>query len=48
MAYIIATEGYAQSIGSPNISYTFNLGCTKSKAIALGCGVLGNYTYVMM
>ena len=44
MAYIIATEAYAQSIGVTNISYTFNLGCTKSRAIALGCNVAGTYT----
>ena len=45
MADLIATEGYAQSIGGANISYTSNLGCTKSRAIALGCNVSGNYTY---
>ena len=44
MAGLIATEGYAQSIGVTNISYTFNLGCTKSRAIALGCNVAGTYT----
>ena len=44
MDYQIATEGYAQSIGVTNISYTFNLGCTKSRAIALGCNVAGTYT----
>ena len=43
MADLIATEGYAQSIGVTNISYTFNLGCTKSRAIALGCDVAGTY-----
>ena len=44
MAGLIATEAYAQSIGSKHISYTFNLGCTKSRAIALGCNVKGTYT----
>ena len=44
MAYQIATEAYAQSKGGVNVSYTPNLGCTKSRAIALGCKVLGNYT----
>ena len=44
MADLIATEGYAQSIGGINISYTSNLGCTKSRAIALGCNVKGTYT----
>lgn len=41
----IATEEYAQSIGWRNTSYTYNLGCTKSRAIALGCNVSGNYTF---
>ena len=45
MAGLIATEGYAKNIGGKNISYTSNLGCTKSRAIALGCNVSGNYTY---
>ena len=44
MADLIATEGYAQSIGNVPISYTSNLGCTKSRAIALGCNVAGTYT----
>ena len=44
MADLIATEAYAQSIGGANVSYTPNLGCTKSRAIALGCKVLGTYT----
>ena len=44
MAYIIATEAYAQSIGGAPISYTSNLGCTKSRAIALGCDVARTYT----
>ena len=44
MAYIIATETYAQSIGGVPISYISNLGCTKSRAIALGCDVAGTYT----
>lgn len=44
MADLIATEAYAQSIGGANISYTSNLGCTKSRAIALGCDVTGTYT----
>ena len=43
MADLIATEAYAQSIGGANISYTSNLGCTKSRAIALGCNVSGTY-----
>ena len=43
MADLIATEAYAQSIGGANISYTSNLGCTKSRAIALGCDVAGTY-----
>lgn len=43
MADLIATEAYAQSIGGINISYTSNLGCTKSRAIALGCEVAGTY-----
>ena len=44
MADLIATEAYAQSIGGVPISYTSNLGCTKSRAIALGCDVAGTYT----
>ena len=44
MADLIATEAYAQSIGGASISYTSNLGCTKSRAIALGCDVAGTYT----
>lgn len=44
MADLIATEAYAQSIGGTPISYTSNLGCTKSRAIALGCDVAGTYT----
>ena len=44
MAYQIATEAYAKNIGGKNISYTSNLGCTKSRAIALGCEVSGTYT----
>ena len=43
MANLIATEGYAKNIGGKNISYTSNLGCTKSRAIALGCDVAGTY-----
>ena len=44
MADLIATEAYAQSIGGANVSYTPNLGCTKFRAIALGCKVVGTYT----
>ena len=44
MADLIATEAYAQSIGGGTTSYTPNLGCTKSRAIALGCEVSGTYT----
>ena len=44
MADLIATEAYAKNIGGKNISYTSNLGCTKSRAIALGCNVKGTYT----
>ena len=44
MADLIATEAYAQSIGNAPISYTSNLCCTKSRAIALGCDVAGTYT----
>ena len=43
MADLIATEAYAQSIGGINTSYTPNLGCTKSRATALGCNVGGTY-----
>ena len=43
MADLIATEAYAQSIGGASISYTSNLCCTKSRAIALGCDVAGTY-----
>ena len=43
MADLIATEAYAKNIGGKNVSYTSNLGCTKSKAIALGCKVAGTY-----
>ena len=42
MANLIATEGYAQSIGKIYTS-TPNLCCTKSRAIALGCIVGGTY-----
>ena len=45
MANLIATEAYAQSVSGRNASYTSNLGCTRSRAIALGCNVSGNYTY---
>lgn len=44
MANLIATEAYAQSVGGTPISYTSNLGCTKSRAITLGCDVAGTYT----
>lgn len=44
MADLIATEAYAQSIGGAPISYTSNLGCTKYRAITLGCNVAGTYT----
>ena len=43
MADLIATEAFAQSKGGVNVSYTPNLGCTKSRAIALGCNVAGTY-----
>ena len=43
MDYQIATEAYAQSVSGRNVSYTSNLGCTKSRAIALGCDVAGTY-----
>ena len=43
MANLIATEAYAQSVSGRNASYTSNLGCTKSRAIALGCDVAGTY-----
>lgn len=45
MSNKIATEAYAQSISGRNIPYISNLGCTRSRAIALGCNVSGNYTY---
>lgn len=45
MSNKIATEAYAKNIGGKNIPYTSNLGCTRSRAIALGCNVSGNYTY---
>ena len=45
MADLIATEAYAQSVGCRNIPYTSSLGCTRSRAIALGCNVSGNYTF---
>ena len=44
MEDLIATEAYAQSIGGGTTLYTPNLGCTKSRAIALGCEVSGTYT----
>lgn len=44
MANLIATEQYAKNIGGVNTSYTPNLGCTKSRAIALGCTVAGTYS----
>ena len=44
MDYQIATEAYAQSVSGRNASYTPNLGCTKSRAIALGCNVSGTYS----
>ena len=44
MADLIATEAFAKNIGGANISYISNLGCTKSKAIALGCKVARTYT----
>ena len=43
MANLIATEAYAKNIGGKNISYTSNLGCTKSRAISLGCTVAETY-----
>ena len=43
MSNKIATEAYAQSVSGKNASYTSNLGCTKSRAIALGCDVVGTY-----
>lgn len=43
MANLIATEAYAQSIGWRNTPYTSNLGCTKSRVIALGCDISGTY-----
>ena len=43
MADLIATEAYAKSIGGAPISYTSNLGCTKSRAEDVGCTVKGNY-----
>lgn len=43
MANLIATEAYAKSVGGKNISITSNLCCTKSRAIDLGCNVLGTY-----
>lgn len=45
MADLIATEAYAQSIGGANIAYIYDLGCTKSRAIDLGCEVSGDYIY---
>ena len=45
MADLIATEAYAKSIGGKDISYISDLGCTKSRAIDLGCEVSGNYIY---
>lgn len=45
MADLIATEAYAQSVGWRNIPYTSSLGCTRSRAIALGCNVSGNYIF---
>ena len=45
MSDIIATESYAKFIGGANITYISDLGCTKSRAIALGCEVSGNYVY---
>ena len=44
MANLIATEQYAKNIGGVNTSYTPSLGCTKSRAIALGCNVGGTYS----
>lgn len=44
MANLIATEEYAKNIGGVSASYTPKLGCTKSRAIALGCNVAGTYT----
>ena len=44
MSNRIATEAYAQSVSGRNASYTSNLGCTKSRAIALGCNVSGTYS----
>lgn len=43
MANLIATEAYAKSVGGGTTSYTSNLGCTKSRAIALKCKVAGTY-----
>lgn len=43
MANLIATEAFAQSVSGRNTSHTPNLGCTKSRAIALGCDVAGTY-----
>lgn len=43
MANLIATEGYAYSIGGSG-SYVNNRGCTKSRATQLNCSVSGSYS----
>lgn len=43
MAYQIATEAYALNIGGMSTLFSPNQGCTKSRAIVLGCAVAGTY-----
>ena len=43
MPNIIATENDARTIGGSSGSYTSNLCATKARALALNCGIRGNY-----
>ena len=39
MAYLMATEQRAHDVAGGSVSYTSNLGCTKSRATTIGCSL---------